>query len=53
MKVRISISIDVDLAKEIFDYHQKRKKPEFGEKGLNISNTYDEIIKKGWKATKK
>jgi len=56
MKKRISVSIDEELAKEIFEYCQKRKKekpPQFGEKGLNISNVYEEIIKKGWRATKK
>lgn len=54
MKVRVSISIDEELAKEIKQYRRKiiKSLPDDADEP-NLSNVYEDVLKRGWRTTKK
>jgi len=54
-KVKVSITVDGELAKEI-DGYMRKLVVEAAKSGGNIpkqSNVYEEIVRKGWEALKK
>lgn len=54
-KTKISVTIDERTAKEIDDYFRSLvvQKAKSGEPIPNLSNIYEEVIKKGWEAARK